>query len=83
MNKIGRGNKVGFILSKDGPEGAVFRDFVEYGDRKQWNLLGGRTKDKFLVGIGYDVKRNFELSGGAFIREDLGTGIWAGSSFRF
>jgi len=71
------------FCQKMGQKGPSFVIFVEYGDRKQWNLLGGRTKDKFLVGIGYDVKRNFELSGGAFIREDLGTGIWAGSSFRF
>jgi len=85
MNRIGRGNKAGAIITNDGEtQGAVFRDIMEYGDRDQWNLIVGKTKDKGLIGIGYDINDNFELNTGGYLEDvSMDSGVFIGGSFRF
>jgi len=80
MNKIGRGNRVGFVLGQEGVEPAIFRDVYSSG---KWSIETGKTKTRYLVGVGYDIRRHLTLDAGVSVEEDLDLGGYVGASLNF
>ena len=81
MNTIGRGNRVGFILSgTGGMEPAAFRDVLK---RNRWAVEVGKTDDRALFGIGYDLNGNITADAGIAVDGSLETDLYAGMSYRW